>query len=122
VFFVLFVFILCFIFSGICTGNLKTNKTKNTIQKPKRLPVQMPEKIKHRMKTNKTKNTTQKPKRLPVQMTEKTKHRMKTVLFVFILCFVFSVICTGNLLVCLYCVLCFVCLQSMFCFFWHLYW
>jgi hypothetical protein len=32
----------------------------------------MPEKPKHRMKTNKTKNTTQKPKRLPVQMTEKS--------------------------------------------------
>jgi hypothetical protein len=32
---------------------MKTNKTKNTIQKHKRLPVQMPEKPKHRMKTNK---------------------------------------------------------------------
>ena len=31
----------------------------------------MPEKTKHRMKTNKTKNITQKPKRLPVQMPEK---------------------------------------------------
>jgi hypothetical protein len=39
---------------------MKTNKTKNTVQKPKRLPVQMPEKLKHRMKTNKTKNTIQK--------------------------------------------------------------
>jgi hypothetical protein len=39
---------------------MKTNKTKNTTQKPKRLPVQMPGKIKHRMKTNKTKNITQK--------------------------------------------------------------
>ena len=39
---------------------MKTNKTKNTIQKHKRLPVQMPEKPKHRMKTNKTKNITQK--------------------------------------------------------------
>ena len=38
----------------------------------------MPEKTKHRMKTNKTKNTTQKHKRLPVQMPEKPKHRMKT--------------------------------------------
>jgi hypothetical protein len=38
----------------------------------------MPEKIKHRMKTNKTKNTTQKPKRLLVQMPGKTKQRMKT--------------------------------------------
>jgi hypothetical protein len=34
----------------------------------------MTEKTKHRMKTNKTKNTTQKPKRLPVQMPEKTKN------------------------------------------------
>ena len=51
---------------------MKTNKTKNTTQKHKRLPVQMPEKTKHRLKTNKTKNTTQKPKRLPVQMPEKT--------------------------------------------------
>jgi hypothetical protein len=55
---------------------MKTNKTKNTIQKPKILPVQMPKKIKHRMKTNKTKNTTQKPKRLPVQITEKTKRSL----------------------------------------------
>ena len=47
---------------------MKTNKTKNITQNPKRLPVQMPEKTKHRMKTNKTKNTTQNPKRLPVQM------------------------------------------------------
>ena len=39
---------------------MKTNKTKNTAQKPERLPVQMPEKINHRMKTNQTKNTTQK--------------------------------------------------------------
>jgi hypothetical protein len=38
----------------------------------------MPEKTKHRKKTNKTKNTTQKPKRLPVQIPEKTKRRMKT--------------------------------------------
>jgi hypothetical protein len=39
---------------------MKTTKTKNTKQKPKRLPVQMPGKTKHSMKTNKTKNTTQK--------------------------------------------------------------
>jgi hypothetical protein len=37
----------------------KQNKEHNTETK-KRLPVQMPEKTKHRMKTNKTKNTTQK--------------------------------------------------------------
>jgi hypothetical protein len=52
---------------------MKTNKTKNTTQKHKRLPVQMPEKTKHRMKINKTKNTTQKPKRLPIQMPVKNK-------------------------------------------------
>jgi hypothetical protein len=45
---------------GKLKHRMKTNKTKNTIQKPKRLPVQMPGKTKHSMKTNKTKNTTQK--------------------------------------------------------------
>ena len=49
---------------------MKTNKPKTQYRKPKRLPVQMPGKTKHRMKTNKTKNTVQKPKRLPVQMPE----------------------------------------------------
>ena len=39
---------------------MKTNKTRTQHRKPKRLPVQMPEKRKHRMKTNKTKNITQK--------------------------------------------------------------
>jgi hypothetical protein len=45
---------------GKTKHRMKTNKTKNTTQKPKRLPVQIPEKTKHRMKTNKTKNTIQK--------------------------------------------------------------
>jgi len=35
-------------------------KQRTQYRKPKRLPVQMPEKTKHRMKTNKTKNTIQK--------------------------------------------------------------
>jgi hypothetical protein len=64
---------------------MKTNKTKNITQKPKRLLVQMPEKTKHRMKTNKTRNTTQKPKRLLVLMPEKqdTDFFLSSVLVIF---------------------------------------
>jgi hypothetical protein len=42
--------------------NTERRQTKQRTQhrKPKRLPVQIPEKSKHRMKTNKTKNIIQK--------------------------------------------------------------
>jgi hypothetical protein len=38
----------------------RQTKQRTEYRKPKRLPVQIPEKTKHRMKTNKTKNTIQK--------------------------------------------------------------
>jgi hypothetical protein len=61
VFFVLFVFILCFSFPGICTGNLLgflccVHNTENL----KDYQYRCQKKTKHRMKTNKTKNITQK--------------------------------------------------------------
>jgi fatty-acid desaturase len=56
------------------------------------------------------------------QEKQSTEWRQTKQMFVFILCFVFSGICTGNLLGFLYCVLCFVCPHSVFCFSWHLYW
>jgi Flp pilus assembly protein TadB len=71
-FFVLFVFILCYVFSWDKKTERKQKKHRTQNRKTKKIPVQMPEKTKHRMKTNKTKNITQNPKRLPVQMPGKT--------------------------------------------------
>jgi hypothetical protein len=89
--------VLCFVclhsvfcFSGICTGNLLG------FQKNSQHSAQDTEWRQTKKRTQHTK-----PKRLPVQMTEKTNTEC---------------ICTGNLLGFLCCVLCFVCLHSVFCF------